>query len=78
MERDMDLVRKILITLAEHPHGHAPELLEIEGYDQETIDYHVFQMGDGGLLRTSTTTHLRSTSPSAIALGLTSKGHDLP
>ena len=78
VERDMDLVRKILITLAEHPHGNAPAKLEVPGYDKETIDYHVFLMGENGgeLLRTSVTTTMGSKSPSALGHGLTWKGHE--
>jgi hypothetical protein len=76
MQRDMDLVRKILLALEAHSHGNAPNRIEIEGYDQETIQYHIYIMGEGDLLRVSTTTTMQSKSPSALAHGLTWKGHE--
>lgn len=76
MEREMELVRKILLTLAEHPHGHAPKQLVIEGYDDETIGYHVFLMGQGDLLDVAVVTGLSSPSPVAIPVSITWKGYE--
>jgi hypothetical protein len=48
MKRDMDLVRKILLQIEEHPHGFAPNYLAIEDYTQEQIGFHVLLMGEAG------------------------------
>ncbi|MBA3886118.1 MAG: DUF2513 domain-containing protein [Acidobacteria bacterium] len=69
-------MRKILLAIEAHPHGHAPNRIDIDGYDQEAIQYHIFIMGEGDLLRVSKTTTMQSSSPSAIAHGLTWKGHE--
>jgi Hypothetical protein (DUF2513) len=78
MERDMELVRKILLVLEQHPRGHAPERLAIEGYDDETVGYHVFLMGQdqGGLLHVAVTTVFGGASPQALAEHITWKGHE--
>ena len=53
MKLDMDLVRKILITLEEQPHGFFCQSLAIDGYSTEQIGYHVTLMGEAGLLYTA-------------------------
>lgn len=72
----MDLVRAILLALEEHEHGHAPRKLAIDGYSEEQVGYHVHLMGEPGLLRTVDTTCMGSSSPSAIALGMTWEGYE--
>ena len=78
MKRDMDLVRKILFALEEHPHGYPPDKLNIEGYDEETIGYHVLLMIEAGLLegREDNVLGIDRNSPSAIPERLTWLGHD--
>lgn len=49
MKRDMDLVRKILFAMEDGP-ALAPDDFEIEGYDDETVSYHLAIMGEAGLL----------------------------
>lgn len=51
MKRDMDLVRAILrqVESYEDPSG-MHEILEIEGYDQKEISYHINILNDAGLL----------------------------
>ncbi len=46
MKMDMDLIRKILLALEEHEHGYATMSLEIDGYTEEEIGYHVWLMGE--------------------------------
>lgn len=47
MKRDMDLVRKILFALEEQSYVvAAPEVLEIDGYDSEAIEYHLDILAD--------------------------------
>jgi len=75
----MDLVRKILITLADHEHGFAPQRpLAIEGYDSETIGYHVYLMGQGrgDLLEVLDDTRQGAKTPSAIPAIITWQGHE--
>jgi len=50
MKRDMELVRKILMVLAEHEGESFVGRLNIDGYNNEIVDYHISIMLDGGLL----------------------------
>jgi len=50
MERDMELVRKILVLVAEEPSSMAPRLIAPEGYTSEQVAYHVQIMADAGLV----------------------------
>ncbi len=76
MKRDMDLVRRILLKIEEHEHGLPPRDLNIDGYSAEQIGYHVYLMGQGGLLKVANGTHFGSASPEAIPLGMLWAGHD--
>lgn len=76
MKRDMDLVRKILIAMNDHEHGHAPRNLEIEGYSDEEIGYHCFILSEAGLIHAADTTSMGSSSPEAIPIRLTWSGHE--
>mgnify|MGYP001309321571 CR=1 FL=1 len=49
MKRDMELVRKILIA-AEEKQDFQPQKLEIDGYSQEEISYHIKIMTQAGLI----------------------------
>lgn len=76
MKRDMDLVRKILLVLEQHEHGYAPKQLEIEGCTDEQIHFHVWLMGDGGLLRVSDSSHGAGASPRAIPVSIVWEGYE--
>lgn len=71
----MDLVRKILIVLEEHPHGYYNEFLKIDGYSQEQIGYHVTLMDEAGLLVAIDASGMDSDSPEAMPNRLTWQGH---
>jgi hypothetical protein len=75
MKLDMDLVRKILITLEEYPHGFYNEPVRIEGYSPEQIGYHVTLMEEAGLLLAIDATDMGSESPEAMPQRLTWQGH---
>ena len=75
MKRDMELVRKILLTIENSPHGHAGRL-KIDGYTDEQVGYHVYIMGEAALLRTADVTSMGSKSPQAIPISLTWEGHE--
>jgi hypothetical protein len=78
MKRDMDLIRKILIAVEKHPHGFAPEEIEIDGYDHETVGYHLVLMGqgEGDLLQITPFSSFGDSGPSAIVERMTWKGHE--
>ena len=76
MKRDMDLVRKILLQCEKQESGFPPEKLEIEGYSDAQIGYHVHLMGEAGLLHIVDRTHMQSEAPEAIPLGMTWEGHE--
>lgn len=76
MKRDMDLIRAILLACEAHEHGRAPRELQIEGYTDEQIGFHVHLMGEAGLLRTTDVTHTGSTSPSAMPIAITWDGYE--
>lgn len=76
MKRDMDLVRKILLALEEYEHGFAPKTLQISGYSDEEIGFHVYLMGQAGLLQVADVTHMGSTSPQSIPRRITWEGYE--
>lgn len=76
MKREMDLVRAILIAMEEHEHGFAPTALKIPGYSEEQIGYHVYLMGQAGLLDVSDVSSLDGASPQAIPHSIRWNGHE--
>lgn len=50
MRLDMDLVRKIMLALEERGVILGDVVLEIDGYDEETLTYHLVLMAEGGLI----------------------------
>lgn len=76
MQRDMDLVRQILLALEEHPKGFAPENLKINGYGEDQIGYHAYIMGQAGLIEVADSTNLGSSGPEALIKNLTWEGHE--
>lgn len=76
MQRDIDLIRLLLLKLEEHPHGHAPNQghIELEGYSQEQIGYHWWLLLDAKLIIGGEIQG--GDSPNAIPIALTSAGHD--
>ena len=51
MERDMDLVKKMLLAIEKkQPSDLRNEDLEIEGYSHQKISYHVKMMAEAGLV----------------------------
>jgi hypothetical protein len=50
MKRDMDLVRRILLTMEAEAPASGTGGITIDGYDAESIAYHVIIMGEAGLL----------------------------
>lgn len=75
MKRDLDLCRTILLAIESQPHGFADEL-QIEGYSEEQVGYHVYLLGEAGLLKTLERTGINSHSPQALPVNLTWRGHE--
>lgn len=75
MQRDMDLVRKILVKIAEHSSAQAPRVLEIEGHLHEEIVYHCALLIDAGFLEGSVVTDRGALVEPAIDR-LTWDGHE--
>jgi hypothetical protein len=76
MQRDMDLIRQILIRMEEYPHGYAPQGIEIDGFTKEQIGYHAALMGEAALVRVTPCTTISDPSPSAIPISLTWAGYE--
>ena len=77
VQRDMDLIRQILSKIEDHSGGFAPRNFEIEGdYSAAQIGYHVWLLGDAGLIKATDVTTHGSESPRAIPVNLTWEGHD--
>jgi len=76
MKRDLDLIRKILMTLEEYEHGNAPSKLTVDGFTDEQIGYHCFILKEAGFIEATDTTTFGSKSPSALPRRLTWEGHE--
>jgi hypothetical protein len=76
MQRNMELVRMILMRLESSPSGWAPRDLGIKSFPPEEIGYHAHIMMQEGLIEGSDVTPTDSAGPEAIPTSLTWKGHE--
>jgi hypothetical protein len=76
MQRNMDLVRMILMRVEGSPSGRAPDDLGIKGYSLEEIRYHAHIMMQEGLIEGTDVTTMHSPGPEAVPRRLTWKGHE--
>jgi len=76
MQRNIDLVRTILMRMEGNPSGSAPLDLGIKGYPPEEIGYHCHIMMQEGLIEGSDITALNSGLPQAQPRSLTWQGHE--
>ena len=77
MQRNMDLVRTILMRMEDSASGRAAQGFGIQGFSPAEIGYHVYIMMQEGLIEGSDVTGTASTGlPQAIATRLTWKGHE--
>ncbi len=76
MERDLELLRKILLTIneSEMPIVHK---FEIAGFDQQTVAEHVDMLVKGEYLDALVELYLDTSMEIKLIKRLTSKGHDL-
>lgn len=71
----MDLIRKIILTIEDHPSGWAPEL-KFEGYTEGQIGYHSYLIVAAGLADGCDATTRGSDGPEYCINHLTPAGHD--
>jgi len=76
MQRNMDLVRTILVKIESNSSGWAPDDFGIKSFSPEEIGYHAHIMMQEGLIEGHDVTNMESTGPEAIPAGLTWKGHE--
>lgn len=75
MQRDMELIRKILMVIEQTPTGYAPEL-EIEGYLSTQVGYHAYLLIDAGLAHGHEVSAIGSEAPQGLIISLTWEGHE--
>ncbi|HCM0522269.1 TPA: DUF2513 domain-containing protein [Vibrio parahaemolyticus] len=74
MKRDMELIRKLLLTIEKNPRQ-----LEVEGYDKNQVKYHALLLIEAGFLDGNVSDTLANTSvvPSFVSVNrLTWDGHE--
>lgn len=76
MQRNMDLVRAILLRIEASPSGWAPDQFGMAGFTPEEVGYHAHIMMEDGLIEGVDVTHLGSKGPEAMLRSLTWKGHE--
>ncbi len=76
MQRNMDLVRTILMRIEDSPSGSATQPFGIAGFTPEQVGYHAHIMMEDGLIEGVDVTHLGSKGPEAMPRSLTWKGHE--
>jgi hypothetical protein len=76
MQRDMDLVRAILLAVEAHPDGYAPHPLAIDGFTPAQIGYHAVILKEAGLVEAIDSTSGDDAGPMAIITRLTWQGHE--
>ena len=76
MQRDLDLIRKIVLAVESLPTGTVVDEIAIAGYTEEQIGYHSYLIVDSGLAEGVDVGTLADKSPNWRILHLTSAGHD--
>jgi len=76
MQRNMDLVRTILMRIENSPSGRASPEFGIQGYPADQVRYHSHIMMQEGLIEGLDVTTMHSEGPEAVPTSLTWKGHE--
>jgi hypothetical protein len=76
MQRNMDLVRAILMRIEESPSGWAAHPFGIGGFTPEQVRYHTHIMTEDGLIEGVDVTTFEGNGPEATPRALTWKGHE--
>ena len=69
-KREMDLIRRILIEVEQWPYAHMQDSLDIEGYKQGEVRYHIGLCVQAGLIEAN------EDSSGWTVVGLTWHGHE--
>ncbi|MCC9655599.1 DUF2513 domain-containing protein [Rhodopirellula halodulae] len=72
----MELIRRILFAIEDCDDGAVPREFEIEGYSQDQIRYHCYQIYLGGLVDAVPQARLQHKVPNLQITHLTPAGHD--
>lgn len=72
----MDLIRQLLFKMDDHSGAFAPQDYTVEGHTADEIGYHVWLLGQAGLMKVIDVTSQGSNGPQAVPLNLTWGGHD--
>jgi len=75
MRRDLELIRKIVLSVEDAPTGYAPDL-KFEDYTPEQVGYHAYLLVDAGLAKGCNMTSLGSDGPDYSIECLTWAGHE--
>ena len=76
MQRNMDLVRTILMRIENSPSGRVSPEFGIQGYPPDQVRYHSHIMVQEGLIEGIDVTTMHSAGPESVPTGLTWKGHE--
>jgi len=76
VKRDLNLIRKLVLAVEDHPSGTTPDHIHIDGFTTEEIGYHSYLLVDAGLAKGVDVTTISDTLPNWDILHLTSAGHD--
>jgi hypothetical protein len=76
MQRNMDLVRTILMRIEDNASGRAEYPFGIAGFTPEQVGYHAHIMMEEGLIEGVDVTNSHSKGPEVIPTTLTWKGHE--
>ncbi len=76
MKRDFELIKKILLEVEALPNTSGINEIEIDGFSEEEIAYHVYLLGDAELLETEIHEDTSGTIYSYYIGRLTWQGHE--
>lgn len=74
MQRDMELLRKVLFKVEELPFDGGARQIQVEGYDDQNTTYHVKLALDAGFINAQDVSHLGGKA--YLVSGLTYSGHE--
>ena len=78
MNRDMELIRAILLEMEEHTPGtiYNAENFEVEGYTPELVHFHLYLLEEAGLIHAQNVTGAGTAGHQMIPFWLTWNGYD--
>lgn len=76
MQRDMDLVREILLAIEQSPDPYLINHPVISGYSNDVVTYHIGLMKEAALIDGNSSHVMGQSMPSYIMIRLTWDGHE--